>query len=266
MPFEEHSQRWTPYHVFGDDRPARWLVLCDHASNLVPGSVNGGDLGLSPTDMARHIAFDVGAAGLALRLAELLDAPAILSNFSRLVIDPNRGEDDPTLVMRLYDGTIVPANRHIDEVEIQRRLEQFYRPYHAAVESLAARQSDTVILSVHSFTPRFRHREPRPWHVGLLFAEDDRLSRPLIDLLRREGGLVVGENQPYSGYLDGDTIDRHAISHGRQNTLIEVRNDLIADDAGQTAWADRFARLLPDALVEAEARGTPNGRPDPYRT
>ncbi len=253
MPFEPHTNDWTPCYVFGEDRPARWLVLCDHASNAVPASVNGGDLGVCAADMARHIAYDVGAAGLALQLAEALDAPVILSNFSRLVIDPNRGEDDPTLVMRLYDGTIIPANRHADEAEVERRLNLFHRPYHSEIERLAARRSDTVIVSVHSFTPQFRHRAPRPWHVGLLFAEDDRLSRPLIGALRREDGLVVGENQPYSGYLDGDTIDRHAISHGRQNTLIEVRNDLIGDDTGQAEWAERFARLLPDALIDAEA-------------
>jgi predicted N-formylglutamate amidohydrolase len=101
--------------VEGEDRPGRWLVTCDHASNRVPDWVNGGDLGIAGADMARHIAWDVGAAGLARALAERLDSPAILSDFSRLVIDPNRGEDDPTLVMRLYDGTIIPANRHLTE-------------------------------------------------------------------------------------------------------------------------------------------------------
>jgi len=253
MPFETHSQSWMPYHVFGQDRPARWLILCDHASNTVPDAVNDGSLGVSPQDMARHIAYDIGAAGVALQLAEALNAPAVLSNFSRLVIDPNRGEDDPTLVMRLYDGTIIPGNKSATETEIERRLKLFHRPYHNMVEKLAARQPDTVIVSVHSFTPQFRHRAMRPWHVGLLFADDDRLSRPLIQLLQSEGGLVVGANEPYSGYLEGDTIDRHAISHGRQNTLIEVRNDLIADDRGQTEWAERFARLLPEALSVAEA-------------
>ncbi|NNE81622.1 MAG: N-formylglutamate amidohydrolase [Silicimonas sp.] len=252
MPFETENSGWTPVHVIGEARPARWLVLCDHASNAVPPTVAGGDLGISSEDMARHIAYDVGAAGLALQLAERLDAPAILSNFSRLVIDPNRGEDDPTLVMRLYDGTIVPANRQVDDAEVARRLDQLYRPYHARVAELAGRRDDTVILSVHSFTPQFRGRAARPWHVGLLFAEDDRLSRALLAELRDESGLIVGENQPYSGALKGDTIDRHAIGMRRQNTLIEVRNDLIADDTGQTEWADRLARLLPPALAIAE--------------
>ena len=253
MPFETRTEDWSPVEIIGEARPARWLVLCDHASNHVPFEIAGGDLGVSPEDMARHIAYDVGAAGLALALAERLDAPAVFANFSRLVIDPNRGEDDPTLVMRLYDGTIVPANRHIDDREAARRVEAYYRPYHDAVARLASRHEDTVILSVHSFTPQFRGRAPRPWHVGLLFAEDDRLSRPLLSALDGPGDLTVGENQPYSGALAGDTIDRHAIRTRRQNTLIEVRNDLIGDVTGQENWAGRLAALLPGALAAAEA-------------
>ena len=189
---------------------------------------------------------------MAIRLAEKLEAPVVLSNFSRLVIDPNRGEDDPTLVMRLYDGTIIPANRRLSETDIEDRLAKCYRPYHDMVARMAERGGDTVIVSVHSFTPQFRGRPMRPWHTGLLFADDERLSRPLIELLRAEPGLIVGVNEPYSGHLKGDTIDRHAIETGRQNTLIEIRNDLISDDLGQTTWADRFARLLPKALEYAE--------------
>lgn len=255
MSFENETTGWAPVRVIGADRDARWLVLCDHASNRVPPDVAGGDLGLAAPDMARHIAYDPGAAGVATRLGAHLGAPVVLSDFSRLVIDPNRGEDDPTLVMRLYDETVVPANRHVDRAEVERRLDLCHRPYHDTVTRMAAQRPDTVILSIHSFTPQFRHRAPRPWHVGLLFADDDRLSRPLIELLRNEPGLVVGVNEPYSGHLAGDTIDRHAITPGRQNTLIEIRNDLIQDDAGQAAWAERLARLLPDALSHAETTG-----------
>ncbi|MDH3262826.1 MAG: N-formylglutamate amidohydrolase, partial [Paracoccaceae bacterium] len=161
-----------PYEIVGAERPARWLVTCDHASNRVPPEV-GGTLGLSEGEMGRHIAYDIGAAGVSRRLAELLGAPAILSRFSRLVIDPNRGEDDPTLVMKLYDGTIVPGNRHADAAEIERRLYLFHRPYHDSFSHLAARRDDTVLVSIHSFTPRLIGRHPRPWHVGLLYAADD---------------------------------------------------------------------------------------------
>jgi hypothetical protein len=131
-------QHTAPYHVEGADRTSRWVITCDHASNRVPPDVGGGDLGLPPADMERHIAYDVGAAGVARALAEALDAPVILSDFSRLVIDPNRGEDDPTLLMKVYDGSIIPANRHADAAEVERRLARYHRPYHTAIESLIA--------------------------------------------------------------------------------------------------------------------------------
>ena len=254
MPSEQQDIDWVPVHLLGEERRSRWLVVCDHATNIVPPWLTGGSLGLPPEDMARHIAFDIGAAGVAVRLAERLSAPVVLSNFSRLVIDPNRGEDDPTLIRRLYDESIIPGNRHMNDADWQRRLEACYRPYHAAVERVAARRPDTVILSIHTYTPQLRHKPMRPWHVGLLFADDTRLSLPLADLLEGSGDLVVGLNEPYSGYLAGDTIDRHALRHGRQNTLIEIRNDLVTDEAGQAAWADRLGDLLPKALQAADAR------------
>lgn len=237
------------YQIIGSDRGGRWLVTCDHASNRVPDWVGAGSLGIGPEDMARHIAYDVGAAGLALRLAEALDSPCILSDFSRLVIDPNRGEDDPTLVMKLYDGTIIPANRHVGAAEVEERLDRLYRPYHAALAEVAGRRPDTVIVAVHSFTPCLKGRAPRPWQVGILHSHlDERLSRALIDRLRANTGLCVGDNEPYAGHLPGDAIDRHALRQGRLNTLVEVRNDLIRDVAGQAAWALLLAPVLRDAL------------------
>ena len=243
----------SAYDIIGEDRAGRWLVTCDHATNRVPAAIGGGDLGISAAEMSRHIAYDIGAAGLARALAALLDAPAVLSGFSRLVIDPNRGEDDPTLVMQLYDGTIIPANRHVDAAERGRRLETYYRPYHAAYARLAARRADTVIVAIHSFTPWLKGRPPRPWHVGVLHSHlDDRLSRALIARLQMEPGLCVGDNEPYAGHLPGDAIDRHALRTGRQNTLIELRQDLIADRAAQADWAARLAPLLQAALIDAE--------------
>lgn len=242
----------SAYKIIGQKRPGKWLVTCDHASNRVPQDVAGDDLGIDAGDMARHIAYDVGAAGLALALAERLNSPAILSDFSRLVIDANRGEDDPTLVMRLYDGTIIPANRSVDAVEVERRLATLHRPYHTAYAAMAARQQDTVIVAVHSFTPCLRGRLPRPWHVGVLYSHlDARLSVPLIAELQALPGLSVGDNEPYAGHLPGDAIDRHALQQGRHNTLIEVRNDLIGDAATQGAWAARLASALEVALDRA---------------
>ncbi len=241
---------YHPFQIDGPSRPERWLVTCDHASNCVPAFVNGGCLGVAPADMARHIAYDVGAAGVTRALAEALNGPAILSNFSRLVIDPNRGEDDPTLVMRLYDGTIIPANRHAAPEDIERRLNRLYRPYHTALAELAARRDDTVIVSIHSFTPQLRGRPLRPWHIGLLYAADARLARPLLARLQTEPDLCVGDNEPYAGHLPGDAIARHAIAYERPNVLIELRNDLIETPAQQTAWALRLAPILQEVAAQ----------------
>jgi predicted N-formylglutamate amidohydrolase len=235
---------YQPYEIEGADRPARFLVICDHAANTVPDFVNGGTLGLGAQDMARHIAYDVGAAGVARSLAQALNGPAILTNFSRLVIDPNRGEDDPTLVMKLYDGTVIPANRHVDAAELARRLNRLYRPYHTALAELAARRDDTVLVSIHSFTRQLRGRPPRPWHLALLYAADRRLAGSMLPRLRAEPDLCVGDNQPYGGHLPGDTIARHGIAHERPNILIEVRNDLIETPEAQAGWAARLAPIL----------------------
>ena len=240
------------FHIDGADRPGRWLVTCDHASNRVPASVNGGDLGLPAADMARHIAHDIGAAGVARSLAAALDSPAILGGFSRLVIDPNRGEDDPTLLMRLYDGTIIPANRAADAAETARRLVAFHRPYHAACTALAQRRDDTVLVAVHSFTPQLRGHPPRPWHVGVLYGADDRLARPFLNRLMAESDLCAGDNQPYSGQLPGDAMDRHGVQAGRPHVLLEIRHDLVADAAGQARWAMRLAPMLDHALRQAQ--------------
>lgn len=244
-----------PYEIEGQERDSRWLITCDHASNHVPAFVNGGTLGLPPEDMARHIAFDPGAAGLARGLGAALGAPVILSNFSRLVIDPNRGEDDPTLLMKLYDGTIIPGNRHADAAERERRLNRLYRPYHTALAELAARRDDTIIVAVHSFTRQLNGHPPRPWHLGVLYAADTRLARPLADLLHAEPDLCVGENEPYGGHLPGDAIARHAIAHQRPNVLIELRNDLISVPADQVAWANRLAPMLEKAAQRLPGAG-----------
>lgn len=240
---------YHPFHIVGEDRDSRWLFTCDHAANTVPAAIHDGDLGVSPNDMARHIAFDPGAAGVSLALGELLNGPVVLSNFSRLVIDPNRGEDDPTLLMKLYDGTLIPANRYADDAERENRLALCYRPYHDAVTRMAARRDDTVYVAIHSYTPQLRGRDPRPWHVGVLYGRDERFAVPLTRRLEDETDLCVGENEPYGGHLDGDSVDRHAIKPGRVNVLIELRNDLIETDAQQYAWAERLAPILDEVLT-----------------
>jgi len=239
---------YTPFFIHGEDRPGRWLITCDHATNTVPPSVGGGSLGLAREDMERHIAYDVGAYSVAQHLGVLLDAPVIASNFSRLVIDPNRGEDDPTVLMKLYDGSVIEGNRHADMAERERRMDLAYRPYHRELTRMAARPG-AVILAIHSFTRQLRGHDPRPWEIGLLYAGDDRLARPLLQDLNAADDMVIGDNQPYSGHLPGDAIDRHALAHERPNLLIEIRNDLIADHQEQKEWAERLAPFLDRALV-----------------
>ncbi|MCP5076292.1 MAG: N-formylglutamate amidohydrolase [Rhodobacteraceae bacterium] len=239
---------YVPYVTSGMERQSDVIVVCDHASNFVPPQIQGGNLGLPAADMNRHIAFDIGAKGVSLRLGELLDAPVICSNFSRLVVDPNRGEDDPTLLMRLYDGTIIPGNRHADDDEREQRLSLCYRPYHAALKNLIAARESPVLISIHSFTPRLNSRGPRPWHVGVLSGRDRRLGDALLHELASEQDICVGDNQPYNGELKGDCMDRHGTAHNRLHTLIELRHDLINTPEGEARWADRLAPLLQRAI------------------
>ena len=225
------------------------IVLCDHASNEIPPEYRS--LGLPESQLHRHIAYDIGAAGMTHALAEAFGAPALLTNFSRLIIDPNRGEDDPTLVMRLSDGAVVPGNARVDDAEIGRRIKRFYRPYDRAITNAIAatlaKGIRPIIVSVHSFTPVWRG-SPRPWHAGILWAKDPRLSRSLIEALEADEALVVGDNEPYDGGLKGDVIDRHALDHGFSNTLIEIRQDLIADPGDAKAWGWRLAEALKPIL------------------
>lgn len=238
--------------VVGQDRPSRWVITCDHASNRVPDDVAGGDLGLPAADMARHIAYDVGADGVARAMGEALAAPVVLSRFSRLVIDPNRGEDDPTLLMQVYDGSIIPANRGVSDAEVERRLTRFHRPYHNTLADVIEMRDAPIIVAIHSFTPQLRGRAPRPWGVSVLYAGDTRLAYPLLARLRAEPDLCVGDNEPYSGHLPGDALDRHGTQPGHLHVLIEVRNDLIERPEDQHAWGVRLAALLDAARQSAD--------------
>ncbi|KAB1070402.1 N-formylglutamate amidohydrolase [Methylobacterium planeticum] len=241
-----------PVETVSGDPACGLLILCDHASNFVPEDI---PLGVAEAEFARHIAYDIGAAGVTRRLAAALGAPAILTRFSRLIIDPNRGREDPTLVMRLSDGAVVPGNARIDEAGKAARIARFYDPFDRAIEAGiaagAAAGATPAIVTIHSFTPYWRG-VARPWQVGILYDRDDRLSAPLIAGLRADpAGLTVGDNEPYGGGLPGDTIDRHAMARGLPNALVEIRQDLIAGETGQAEWAERFARLLRLHLARA---------------
>lgn len=234
------------YEVIGGRLASGLLILCDHAGNAFPEGY--GTLGLEPGQLERHIAYDIGAAGMVRELARLMGCPAVLSRFSRLLIDLNRGLDDPTLVMRLSDGAVVPGNRHLDEAERERRIQRYYRPYHDAISGLVDASIDAgrapLLVALHSFTNIWKG-VPRPWHAGILWdAADARVAHPMIEALRSGGDLVIGDNEPYRGHLDGDTMWRHGLRRGLPHVLIEVRQDLIRDQAGQIAWAERIAGVL----------------------
>ena len=225
------------------------VILVDHASNRIPAEYD--NLGLPQAELERHIAFDIGAGPLGRALAERFRAPALLTCFSRLLIDPNRGEDDPTLIMRLSDGAVVPGNARLDAAEAERRVRRFYRPYHDAIadllSSIAAGERAPVILSIHSYTPVWKGNQ-RPWHAGVLWDCDPRLALPLLTALQAEPGLRVGDNEPYSGALKNDTMYRHGSMRGFAHALLDVRNDLIATPAGVLEWADRLEPILRDIL------------------
>ena len=254
--------KYSPFEILNPNGKAPVLLICDHASNVVPGSVNDGTLGLPDHDMERHIAFDVGARSVTKHLSELLDAHAIVSRFSRLVIDPNRGEDDPTILMKLYDGSIIPGNRYADDAEKERRLDLFYRPYHAAlhrqIDMMVAEGRTPALVSIHSFTKQLKKRKSRPWHLGVLWAKDGRLAKPFMEYFAKDDDVCVGDNEPYSGELEGDTMYFHGTSRGLPHILIEVRNDLIETPEGQLEWADRIAPALWMAL-EALNKDAENG-------
>lgn len=237
--------------ILRPDGEVRLLFVCDHASNHIPEDY--ARLGLDPATLERHVAWDIGAADVVRALSAAFGAPAVLTRFSRLLIDPNRGEDDPTLVMKLSDGAIVPGNRHADAAEVESRLARFYRPYDRAVRAAIDRALGEgvlpVIVSIHSFTPWWRGRQ-RPWHYGILWHEDRRLAGPMLDRLRREPMLVVGENEPYAGQYEGDSMDRHALKRSLPHLLVEIRQDLI----GNPDDAARVAHLLERALKDVFAQ------------
>ncbi len=231
------------------------IFICDHASNVIPTDYC--DLGIDQADLQRHIAYDVGAAAVTRSLAHSFNAPAILSKFSRLLIDPNRGLDDPTLVMRISDGALIFQNAYIGQDEIQCRINRFYAPYHVAIKRVIDKVLDAgiipVIISLHSFT-RVMNGCERPWHVGVLWDSDPRLSVDLLTALQLDSHLVIGDNLPYDGALMGDTLNIHATKRGLANTLIEIRNDLISSELQAKQWGERLAGILHPLLKASELR------------
>jgi len=233
--------KYTPFELIGSNKPNNIICICDHASNVVPNFWSKKGLGINRSEMERHIAYDLGAKNLTKALSKLLNGPAILSNFSRLVIDPNRGKNDPTLIMKLYDGTIIPENREVSEIEKLRRVNEYYDPYHNAVQTVIDSRKHPIIISIHSFTPKLKNGHQRPWELGVLHTIDRRLSSDLLVELRKDKALCIGDNLPYSGDLPGDTLDQHCIPSNHLHALIELRNDLLASETLINHWANYLA-------------------------
>ncbi len=236
----------TPARILYPRGRSRFVLLCDHASNRIPAEF--GNLGLPVSELNRHIAWDIGAAGVTESLSERLDAPAILCGTSRLVIDCNRQLDNPALIPIVSDGTPVPGNAGLSDESRNLRIERWFRPYHDAIEGVLlgrmARGAESIVIAIHSMAPSLDGR-PRPWQIAVSSHEDRRLSDPVLSALRAPGDLVVGDNEPYCIDPAIDySIPFHALRRGLLHLQMEFRQDEIADAAAEQHWALRFAEAL----------------------
>lgn len=226
------------------------VVACDHASRRIPRALE--QLGVPEEAMQRHIAWDIGAAEVARELTRRLEVTAVLANYSRLVIDCNRHIEDSTSIVSESDGQVVPGNVNLSQGDRALRARACFWPYHEALDAALNAHINgprvPALIAIHSFTPSMNGRE-RPWHCGVLWDQDPRIAVPLIEALRTEPGLVVGDNEPYSGRHPADyTIDQHAEKRGWPHVCVEIRQDLVADAKGASGWADRLARMLEPIL------------------
>lgn len=224
-----------PYRQIGEVKRGGLVCVADHASNFVPEDI---PLGIAPELLEQHVAYDIGVAGIAGRMARRHGIPAHLAQVSRLVIDLHREEDHPDVVPTTSDGHLIPGNIGAD---VEARLEKYYRPYHDALAKWLDAAQPGLIISLHSFTPQLASGgDERPWEIALLYNEDDRAARHAIRLFS-ELGLNVGDNEPYSGKELNATMNRHAEAHGRPYCAIEIRQDLIATRAEQSRYAAMIA-------------------------
>lgn len=234
-----------------------FFLTCDHYGRLIPRVL--GDLGLPESELVRHIAWDIGIAGVAESLSKQLDAHLIVQRYSRLVIDCNRPPHVAGAIPRISEATTISGNEGLAREAAQMRRAEIFDPYHhridAIIDARRAAGLPTVLVSLHSFTPVYAGIA-RPWHIGTLYHRDTHLPPLLLKLLRAEGDLVVGDNEPYAVSDDTDyTIPVHGEARGLINTGIEIRQDLISDPAGEKSWADRLARILTEVEPLLRAQG-----------
>jgi len=248
------------FNVEGTGGNSPFVVVCDHAGNRLPRSL--GSLSLSARELASHIAWDIGAGEVARRLAALLGAGCISQPYSRLVIDCNRPLSAVDSIAGMSGGIFIPGNTNLLRDEVNARTREIFQPYHAVIRAELDRRKaadwPSVFVSIHSFTPVLLGH-PRPWHIGVLSNHDERVALPLLNLLRAEGDLVVGDNEPYAAQEASDySLVEHGEKRGILTVELELRQDLIADEAGQDTWAGRLARLLVAATTPLLSMGRAN--------
>ena len=241
----------APFTVEHPRSTSPFVLICDHAGRRIPRAL--GDLGLTPDELARHIAWDIGAAGVASRLSALLDAFMIAQTYSRLVIDCNRPLGAPGSIVARSESTEVPGNSNVDHDAAEARAREIFMPYHARIAEELDRRRDqaTILVSVHSFTAVY-HGVARPWHIGMLYGNDARVAKVLLQIIRSDGRWNVGDNEPYAVTPTTDyAIPVHGERRGIPHIGIEVRQDLIEKESGQLEWAERIAtwlRSVPHAI------------------
>ena len=244
--WEENAEGRSPF-----------LLTCDHYGRLIPRIL--GDLGVPAGELTRHIAWDIGIAGVAEQLAKHLGAHLIAQRYSRLVIDCNRPPGAPSSIPLISEATTITGNEGLERDAAEVRRQAIFNPYHRRIKEVIDRRlregMPTVLVSLHSFTPAYAG-VARPWHIGTLYHRDTKLPPLLLRLLRAESDLVVGDNEPYAVSDETDyTIPVHGEARGLMNSGIEIRQDLIADPAGQTQWADRLARIFGEIEIAMRAQG-----------
>jgi predicted N-formylglutamate amidohydrolase len=245
-----------PWELLRVDGESPFFLTCDHAGRAIPARL--GTLGLAPAHLERHIAWDIGAAGVARRLSELLDATLVLQTYSRLVVDCNRTPEAHDFIATRSEDTEIPGNRDLGSEEVGARTREIFRAYHTVTEQAldrrAAEGRKTLLVAVHTCTDVF-HGVWRPWHVGVLYDRDDRFARILLELLGADGELTIGENEPYALTHTRDySVPVHGEVRGLPHVEFEIRQDLVASEAGQAEWAERLARLLPEGLRRLETQ------------
>jgi predicted N-formylglutamate amidohydrolase len=243
----------APFEIINPAAAGPWVLTCDHASNRVPRAL--GSLGLTDAELARHIGWDIGMAGVTHALAAHLDAWSILQNYSRLVIDCNRHPGHPTSIPTISERTEIPGNIGLDPQAAAQREREIFHPYHAAIaahlDARVAANRPTLFVTLHSFTPIYDGAH-RAMHAGVLYNRDTRIAHALLRGLRAEPGLIVGDNEPYAVTDDSDYgVNVHGAFRALPHVEIEIRQDLVSDAAGQGVWAKRLARLLMKAKEEA---------------